>query len=101
VVTLEPLENEVDEDIDIAFVPAAGSSFDEHVGEVEVPLEDAPEPLIGGAIDLGAIATEFLVLGLDPYPRKPDAVLELPPSGEEATHPFAALAEFKKGRGGK
>jgi hypothetical protein len=49
VVTLEPLENEVDEDIDIAFVPAAASSFDEHVGEVEVPLEDAPEPLIGGA----------------------------------------------------
>jgi hypothetical protein len=41
------------------------------------------------------------VLGLDPYPRKPDAVLELPPSGEEAAHPFAALAELKKGRGGK
>ena len=101
VVTLEPLENEVDEDIDIAFVSAAASSFDEHVGEVEVPLEDAPEPLIGGAIDLGAIATEFLVLGLDPYPRTPDAVLELPPSGEEAAHPFAALAELKKGRGGK
>jgi uncharacterized metal-binding protein YceD (DUF177 family) len=101
VVTLEPLENEVDEDIDIAFSPAAASSFDEHVGEVEVPLEDAPEPLIGGAIDLGAIATEFLVLGLDPYPRKPDAVLELPPSGEEVAHPFAALAELKKGRGGK
>src|ERR1700716_2412065 len=34
VVTLEPLENEVDEDIDIAFSPAAASSFDEHVGEV-------------------------------------------------------------------
>jgi len=101
VVTLEPLENEVDEDIDIAFVPAAASSFDEHVGEVEVPLEDAPEPLIGGAIDLGAIATEFLMLGLEPYPRKPDAVLELPPSSEEAAHPFAALAELKKGRGGK
>jgi uncharacterized metal-binding protein YceD (DUF177 family) len=96
VVTLEPLENEVDEDIDIAFSPAAASSFDEHVGEVEVPLEDAPEPLIGGAID-----TEFLVLGLDPYPRKPDAVLELPPSGEEAANPFAALAGLKKGRGGK
>jgi uncharacterized metal-binding protein YceD (DUF177 family) len=101
VVTLEPLENEVDEDIDIAFSPAAASSFDEHVGEVEVPLEDAPEPLIGGAIDLGAIATEFLMLGLEPYPRKPDAVLELPPSSEEAAHPFAALAELKKGRGGK
>src|SRR3954466_12315281 len=103
VVTLEPLENEVDEDIDIAFVPAAASSFDEHVGEVEVPLEDAPEPLIGGAIDLGAVgatalgafAPNFLWLGREPYPRKPDAVLELPPSSEEAAHPFAALAELK------
>jgi len=100
VVTLEPLENEVDEDIDIAFVPAAASSFDEHVGEVEVPLEDAPEPLIGGAIDLGAIATEFLILGLDPYPRKPDVVFETPPAGDEPAHPFAALAELKKGQGG-
>ena len=25
----------------------------------------------------------------------------LPPSGEEAAHPFAALADLKKGRGGK
>ncbi|MGZ3360151.1 MAG: YceD family protein, partial [Xanthobacteraceae bacterium] len=69
--------------------------------EVEVPLEDAPEPLVGGMIDLGAIATEFLILGLDPYPRKPDAVFEAPPGGDEAAHPFAALAELKKGRGGK
>jgi hypothetical protein len=27
--------------------------------------------------------------------------LELPPSSEDAAHPFAALAELKKGRGGK
>ena len=26
--------------------------------------------LVGGTVDLGAIATEFLILGLDPYPRK-------------------------------
>ena len=42
VVTLEPLENEVDEDIDVAFVPAAASSLRNSIGEVEVPLEDAP-----------------------------------------------------------
>jgi uncharacterized metal-binding protein YceD (DUF177 family) len=100
VVTLEPLENEVEEDIDVVFVPAAAPP-DEGFAEVEVPLEDAPEPLVGGMIDLGAIATEFLILGLDPYPRKPDAVFEAPPAGDEATHPFAALAELKKGRGGK
>ena len=36
----------------------------------EVKL-NGPEPLIGGIVDLGALATEFLILGLDPYPRKP------------------------------
>ena len=35
-----------------------------------------PEPLHDGAVDLGAVATEFLLLGIDPYPRKPDAVFE-------------------------
>jgi uncharacterized metal-binding protein YceD (DUF177 family) len=102
VVTLEPLENEVDEDIDVAFVPAAASSAEDHnSGEVEVPLEDAPEPLVGNAVDLGAIATEFLILGLDPYPRKPDVVFETQPDGDESAHPFAGLAELKKGQGGK
>jgi hypothetical protein len=65
-----------------------------------VTLEDAPEPLVGNAIDLGAIATEFLILGLDPYPRRPDVVFETPPAGDEPAHPFAALAGLKKGQGG-
>ena len=38
--------------------------------------EDPPEPIVNGAIDLGALAAEFLMLGLDPYPRKPGAVFE-------------------------
>jgi uncharacterized metal-binding protein YceD (DUF177 family) len=102
VVTLEPLENEVDEEIDIAFVSAPSPSVEDYSsGEVEVPLEDAPEPLVGNKVDLGAIATEFLILGLDSYPRKPNAVFEAPSAGDESAHPFAALAEFKKGQGGK
>jgi hypothetical protein len=102
VVTLEPVENEVDEAIDVAFVPAGATSLEEYgSGEVEVTLEDAPEPLVGNAIDLGAIATEFLILGLDPYPRRPDVVFETPPAaGDEPAHPFAALAGLKKGQGG-
>ena len=94
-------EAQVDEAIDVAFVPVGATSLDDYSsGEVEVTLEDAPEPLVGNAIDLGAIATEFLVLGLDPYPRKPDVVFETPPAGDEPAHPFAALAGLKKGQGG-
>ena len=101
VVTLEPIENEIDEPIDVVFAPVNAPSLGPGGGEIEVPIEDAPEPLIGGTIDLGAIATEFLVLGLDPYPRKPDAVFHVPPNGDDSAHAFAALAALKKGRSGK
>ena len=59
--------------------------------------EDPPEALRDGVIDLGAVATEFLLLGIDPYPRKPGAVFDAPPAGDPASHPFAALAALKKG----
>ena len=59
--------------------------------------EDPPEPLREGAVDLGALATEFLLLGIDPYPRKPGAVFDAPPAGDPSSHPFAALAALKKG----
>ena len=53
-------------------------------------------PLIGGAVDLGALAVEFLMLGLDPYPRKPGAVFEEPPQDRKAeAGAFAALAKLK------
>jgi uncharacterized metal-binding protein YceD (DUF177 family) len=101
VVTLEPLQNDIDEAIDLVFAPTSASPPALAGGEVEVPAEDAPEPLVGGKIDLGAIATEFLVLAIDPYPRKPDAVFQPPPAGDDSAHPFAALAALKKARGGK
>jgi hypothetical protein len=57
---------------------------------------EEPEPLIGNTIDLGLLATEFLILGVDPYPRKPQAALEVSAAGEPAAHPFAALAGWNK-----
>jgi hypothetical protein len=65
-----------------------------------VPATDEPETLTGGGVDLGEIATEFLILGLDPYPRKPDAIFRSPQAGEDSAHPFAALAALKKRRRG-
>jgi hypothetical protein len=100
VVTLEPLENEIDEAIDLVFAPGGALPL-VGGGEVEVPAVDEPEVLVGGVIDLGAIATEFLILGLDPYPRKPDATFEASALGDDAAHPFAALAALKKGQGGE
>ena len=65
----------------------------------KVAADDAPEPLVDGTVDLGAIATEFLILGIDPYPRKPGAVFEAPPAGDGSAHPFAALVEGGGARG--
>ena len=53
------------------------------------------------SVDLGAVATEFLLLGIDPYPRKPGAVFDAPATGDPAGHPFAALAALKKDGTGK
>jgi hypothetical protein len=56
-----------------------------------------PEPLIGGSVDLGALATEFLILGIDPYPRKPGAIFEPPQDRMPDEGPFAALSKLTKG----
>jgi len=95
VVTLEPMTNEIAEPIDLTFAPSSNpaTSGAEHAGGVE---QESSEPLVDGAVDLGAIAAEALVLGIDPYPRKPDAVFAAPATEDSGAHPFAALAALKK-----
>jgi uncharacterized metal-binding protein YceD (DUF177 family) len=93
VITLEPIEHEIEESVDLVFVPRRG---EETLHSAE--SHDAPEPLIDGTVDLGALATEFLVLAVDPYPRKPGAIFEAPPAADERAGPFAALAALKKGQ---
>jgi uncharacterized metal-binding protein YceD (DUF177 family) len=102
VVTLEPLANEVEEDVDLLFAPPPPderkAGADEAIEEdFERPQRswNGPERLIGGAVDLGALATEFLILGLDLYPRKPGAVFEPPQDVKPDPGPFAALAGLK------
>ena len=98
VVTLEPLENEIKEEVDLIFAPPAAFAEADDGEEAEVIDPDGPEPLIGDTIDLGALATEFLLLGIDPYPRKPGASFEPPEAADDpGAHPFAALAALKKG----
>jgi uncharacterized metal-binding protein YceD (DUF177 family) len=97
VVTLEQIENSVDEEVDLTFAPGA----DKMEGEIELrPDQDPPEPLTGNTIDLGQLATEFLVLGIDPYPRKSGVEFAPIKVGEDAPKPFAALADLKKRLGG-
>ena len=88
VVTLKPIESEIDEAVDLVFTPPADVD--------KADAEEPPEVLKDGVVDLGAIATEFLILGIDPYPRRPGAVFDAPTVGEPRSSPFAALAALKK-----
>ena len=97
-VTLEPMQNEVDgsdrSGVHRRSLPAGRRR---RRRPTSVDADEPPEALRDGVVDLGAVATEFLLLGIDPYPRKPGAVFDAPPAGDPARHPFAALAALKKG----
>jgi len=98
VVTLEPIENAVEEEVDLVFMPPSALPPAAHEVKLGADAVEPPEPLIDGVVDLGAIATEFLILGIDPYPRKPDAVFEPPLNADDGSQPFAALAALRDGR---
>jgi Large ribosomal RNA subunit accumulation protein YceD len=96
VVTLDPIENTIDEPVDLTFAPADQiPQFDHSVDDdsnSDTETFDPPEPIENGSIDLGRLATDVLYLAIDPYPRKPDAVFEPPVvAADPEDHPFAAL----------
>jgi uncharacterized metal-binding protein YceD (DUF177 family) len=98
VVTLEPVENDLEERVDLVFSPAPVESMHTKVEapDKKVNEDEPPELLVGGQLDLGAIATEFLLLGVDPYPRKKGAEFAPPKADDSGARPFAALEALKK-----
>jgi uncharacterized metal-binding protein YceD (DUF177 family) len=100
VVTLDPIESEIDEAIDLIFAPAGQSGPQIDAGDEsddsEIEIDDSPEPIVDGVIDLGRLATDVLFLAIDPYPRKAGAVFEPQViAADPEDHPFAALKALK------
>ncbi|MBV8104589.1 MAG: DUF177 domain-containing protein [Hyphomicrobiales bacterium] len=97
VVSLEPFPAVVNEEVDVRFAELADDVVARRLSSepqtFSIDDEDEPDPIIEGRIDLGALAAEFLALGLDPYPRKPGAVFESPKDSEDAASPFSALGD--------
>lgn len=98
VVTLDPIENEIEEDVDLIFAPESEvrkmADLIEEGQDDEAPPEviDPPEAIVNGIIDLGRIATDALFLAIDPYPRKEGVVFEAEVTAPDPEdHPFAAL----------
>jgi uncharacterized metal-binding protein YceD (DUF177 family) len=101
VVTLDPIENDIDEPVDLVFappeqIPDLAELVDDANEEIETP--DPPEPIVDGIVDLGRLTTDALFLAIDPYPRRKDAVFEplVEPADPDA-HPFAALKALQRG----
>ncbi len=102
VVTLDPIESDINEEIDLIFAPQKDAveladlieeGHDESEG---AEISEPPEAIVNGVIDLGRLATDALYLGIDPYPRKDGAYFEPQveaPDPED--HPFAALKTLK------
>ena len=94
--TLEPMKNEIEEDVDLIFTSPSDAEDTAPEDGAGAEADEPPEVLRDGAVDLAAVATEFLLLGIDPYPRKPGSVFAAPKAVENAaSHPFAALAALK------
>jgi uncharacterized metal-binding protein YceD (DUF177 family) len=104
IVTLEPLDSRIENEIDAVFVQEGSKlarpplSAD---GEIILDYDgaDIPETFSGDMIDVGAVAEEFFGLAIDPYPRKPGAVLETAldeEPGVSKPSPFAKLLKFGK-----
>jgi hypothetical protein len=95
VVSLEPFDSAVHEDIDVKFAaPAEDRPKPRGATPPVIDLtetDEPPDPIIDGRIDLGALAAEFFALGLDPYPRKPGVEFESPENEDGPGSPFAVF----------
>ncbi len=105
VVSLDEFTSDVDEPLDVRFAPEAevdalaAAYAARSPGADDDEAEDLPDPIVGGRIDLGALVAEVLVLGLDPYPRKPGVAFDEPLAAEPdvpAASPFAVLRQLKR-----
>jgi len=108
VVTLDPIETNIEEYFEQIFVPEGSKLARVSTGATaEMVLDpdgpDLPETFAGDTLDVGPIISEFVALAIDPYPRKAGAEftdhIEL--NDEEADKrpsPFASLKDWKSGQ---
>jgi hypothetical protein len=99
VLSLEPFDTDVVEEIDVDFAPPAvavraAARAATLLGN-PARERDPPDAIVDGMIDIGALAAEFLALGLDPYPKKPG--VEFTPvtvPGQSDEKPFDVLKKL-------
>jgi uncharacterized metal-binding protein YceD (DUF177 family) len=93
VVTLEPFDSDIEEDVEVDFAESSGMPPEP---PTEMHEYEPPDEIVNGEIDLGSLTSEFLALGLDPYPRKPGVEFNYRDPADEEDSPFAALRGLNK-----
>jgi uncharacterized metal-binding protein YceD (DUF177 family) len=100
VVTLEPVDSTIEEAFEAVFWPQEAMPAPDS-GEVAMDEEPEREPIVGGQLAVGRVVFESLAAALDPFPRKPGAVLDWQPAASTdgpaamPASPFAVLANLK------
>lgn len=100
VVSLEPFAQHVEEEVEAVFAEAPVIARLEKRAEEQELEFDPPDEIENNAIDIGALSVEFLMLALDPYPKKPGTGFEDYVESGEKLSPFAALEALTKKQGG-
>lgn len=83
---------------------AVSDSFEEffclhsrHDAPIDLDMESPDiEAIEDGRIDVGELVIEYLILGLNPFPRKSDVPLVVAGDEEKRENPFAVLEKLKK-----
>jgi uncharacterized metal-binding protein YceD (DUF177 family) len=111
VVSLEAFESDIEAEVEAEFAVSAETRAPLPRGLRDAPFDggasptlaarlDAPEPIVDGRIDVGALAEEFFVLSLDPHPRKPGVQFDaegFSQNSDDVASPFAVLKTLKDG----
>ena len=96
VVTLEPVHQQIDENLDRVFLPMPADGVENAPGSetyIEFTDEDIPDYYEGNSLDLSAFLIEALGLSIDLYPRRAGAKMSEKQSGDDPRDlsPFAVL----------
>jgi uncharacterized protein DUF177 involved in 23S rRNA accumulation len=100
VVTLDPVDSTIEESFDVTFWPEEEMP-EPSSGALDLDEEPDPEPIVSGQIAVGRVVFECLAAAIDPFPRRPDAVLDRNSAAAaegavgKTESPFAVLANIK------
>jgi len=95
VVTLEPVEQRLQEEFEVEFWPPEQLDPGR---QQEIDVVDGPdiEALEAGRIPVGRLIYEQIAAGLDPYPRKAGASFDWAGEPPQTVNPFSVLKKLKQ-----